>query len=198
MSTQPAPAEDIWRAVATERTTLLAMLEPLTEADWQHRSLCADWRVRDVVAHLILSAELRLPRLIRELIRARGDIHRAIRVSSIEHAEPHSTAELLAQLRDSIPARVTPPGTAPIDRLMDLVVHAQDIAIPLGIEHPVPEFAGRLALEHVWGMRDFRAERRFAGRRLIATDLDWAAGSGAETKGSAIELLMLVTGRTTG
>ncbi|MEU0540924.1 maleylpyruvate isomerase family mycothiol-dependent enzyme [Nocardia sp. NPDC005978] len=199
MTSQPTPtADQIWCAVAEERAALLALLEPLPETAWDTRSLCADWRVRDVVAHLILSSEVRLPRLLRELIRARGDIHGLIRDSSIAHAEQHSATELLAQLRESVPVRFTPFGTGPIDRLMDLVVHAQDIAIPLGIDHPVPAFAGRLALEHVWGMRDFRAQRRFRGRRLMATDLDWAAGSGAVTEARAVELLMLITGRTTG
>ncbi|MVU83435.1 hypothetical protein GPX89_40135 [Nocardia sp. ET3-3] len=43
--------DEIWQAVATERRTLHDQLAPLTEAQWNHESLCESWRIRDVVAH---------------------------------------------------------------------------------------------------------------------------------------------------
>lgn len=43
---------EVWDAIRAERDGLLAMLATLTPAQWDVPSLCAAWRVRDVVAHL--------------------------------------------------------------------------------------------------------------------------------------------------
>ena len=42
----------------------------------------------------------------------------------------------------------------------------------------------------------FRAEKRLAGRHLRATDTDWERGEGPAVEGSALALLLLLTGRT--
>jgi len=51
------------------------------------------------------------------------------------------------------------------------------------------------ALRHVWGSRFYGAQKRLTGLRLIATDLDWAEGEGAEVRGPGGELLLLLTDR---
>ncbi|MFI2477271.1 maleylpyruvate isomerase N-terminal domain-containing protein [Nocardia xishanensis] len=48
-----------------------------------------------------------------------------------------------------------------------------------------------------WSVRDVvRPGRRSKGPRLVATDLDWATGSGPEVRGSAEALALAVVGRT--
>jgi hypothetical protein len=42
----------------------------------------------------------------------------------------------------------------------------------------------------------FWAKRRLRGLRLVATDTAWSAGEGAEVRGPAQALLLLLTGRT--
>jgi hypothetical protein len=62
----------------------------------------------------------------------------------------------------------------------------------------LPE-SGRVAAEQVWSMGwPFHARRRLAGFRLIATDTEWAAGSGAPVEGPVGALLLLLTGRSAG
>jgi hypothetical protein len=56
----------------------------------------------------------------------------------------------------------------------------------------------RPALEHVWSSSFYGARRRFAGLRLVATDLDWAQGEGREIRGPGGELLLVLTGRRAG
>ncbi|MBF6166888.1 maleylpyruvate isomerase family mycothiol-dependent enzyme [Streptomyces gardneri] len=190
-------AEQIWRAVAAERAGLAALLAQLPETGWDHPSLCEGWRVREVVAHLVLSARADIGWILVNLIRARGSLDRAIRDTAIRHADRVTTGQLLDELRGSIDARVTALGTTPADRLMDLLVHGQDIAIPLGIAREMPSAAARVAMERIWTTgAPFHARRKFAGYRLVATDADWAAGDGAIITGPIAALLLTVTGRS--
>ncbi|WP_433758058.1 maleylpyruvate isomerase family mycothiol-dependent enzyme [Nocardia sp. CA-135398] len=188
--------DQIWRAVAAERAGLVELLEPLSQADWDHPSLCDGWRVRDVVAHIVLSARASLGWILINVIRARGSLDRAIRDTAIRHANRITTQQLLGELRDSIDARVTAIGTTPADRLMDLLVHGQDIAVPLGITRDMPVAAARLAINRIWTMgAPFHARKKFTGYRLVATDTDWSAGAGAAITGPLAALLLIVTGR---
>ena len=80
----------------------------------------------------------------------------------------------------------------------DVLVHSQDIAVPLGRDLPVPIAAARAAADRVWGMGwPFWARRRLRGMRLTAIDTDWTVGAGEEVTGPiAALLLLLLTGRT--
>lgn len=190
--------DTIWQAVAEERTTLVALLRELPESAWDAETLCEGWRVRDVVAHLVLATRVTIVSLVVNLIRARGNTDRLIHDTAVRLADRTSTAELLAALHATIDSRVIPIGTTPIDRLMDLLVHGQDIAVPLGIERVMPTAAAQLSLERVWTMGGpFHARTRLTGYALAATDTGWTAGTGTTVSGTAAELLMIVTGRTT-
>ncbi|WP_336083788.1 maleylpyruvate isomerase family mycothiol-dependent enzyme [Nocardia sp. SSK8] len=196
MTEQPT-TEMIWRAVAHERTTLTALLADLPESGWDTASLCAGWRVRDVVAHLILATRTTVGALIVNLIRARGDVDRLIHDTAVRLADRTATADLLADLRASVDSRAVPIGTTPLDRLMDLLVHGQDIAVPLGVDRVMPTDAAQWSLDRVWSMgAPFHAPARLVGYALTATDTGWTAGSGTPITGTAAELLLLVTGRT--
>ncbi|MGY4103231.1 maleylpyruvate isomerase family mycothiol-dependent enzyme [Nocardia sp. R16R-3T] len=187
--------DQIWQAVAAERASLVELLETMSEADWDRSSLCEGWRVRDVVAHIVLSARPSVGWILFNLIRARGDVDRLIRETAIRHAENTTTAQLATELRDSIGLRLTAVGTTAADRLMDLLVHGQDITVPLGIAREMPNDAARLALERVWTTGMFGSRRKLAAYRLVATDVGWAAGDGLVIEGPAAALLLLATGR---
>ena len=47
---------DIWPAVHAERKALAADLRGLSDEDWAKPSLCGDWTVRDVLAHMTSAA----------------------------------------------------------------------------------------------------------------------------------------------
>ncbi|MFD4438720.1 maleylpyruvate isomerase family mycothiol-dependent enzyme [Nocardia sp. NPDC058519] len=189
--------DTIWQAVAQERATLVELLHDLPESAWDAATLCAGWRVRDVVAHLVLATRVTITALLVNLIRARGNTDRLVHDTAVRHADRTPTTELLAQLRATIDSRAIPIGTTPIDRLMDLLVHGQDIAVPLGIDRVMPPTAARLSLDRVWTMgAPFHARKRLAGYSLTTTDASWTAGNGTPITGTAAELLMVVTGRT--
>ena len=111
---------------------------------------------------------------------------------------PRPPDEIVAHLRQLAASRRLPAVTTYRNIVPDVLVHSQDIAVPLGRDLPMPIAAARAAADRVWEMGwPFRAAQRLAGRRLRATDIDWERGAGAAVEGPALALLLLATGRTT-
>ena len=83
-----------------------------------------------------------------------------------------------------------------MEPLIDLLVHGQDICVPLGIERSMPSDAAVAAARRVWDMGfPFRARKRLAGTKLVATDVDFAVGEGRTFCAPIADLLMVMTGR---
>ncbi|WP_214404806.1 maleylpyruvate isomerase family mycothiol-dependent enzyme [Pseudonocardia lacus] len=186
-----------WATIARQRRELADLLDDLTDDEWEHPSLCAQWRVRDVVAHLVLTPQPpSLGRLAVGAVRVRGDFDRLNRDLAVAHAAA-APADLAAQLREHAGSRRRPVVTTYRNLHFDVLVHAQDIAVPLGRSLPMPVAAARAGLERVWTMGwPFHARRALAGVRLTATDTDWAVGDGPAVHGPTEALLLLATGRT--
>lgn len=185
-----------WTAVAAERTGLAGLLQNLTEEQWDHPSLCEGWRVRDVVAHILLTSQAKLPWLLWQTALAGGSITRMNFGTARRYADRNSPQDLLTELRAITTLRHQPIATNAVDRLMDLLVHGHDIAAPLGIPREMPIDAARWSADRVWQMGwPFHARRTLAGHRLTATDTDWSAGSGTPVTAPIADLLLLVTGR---
>lgn len=190
-------SDDIWRAVTAERETLLELLENISEADWRQASLCDGWQVRHVVAHVIISSDPKTAVLLFNLARERGSIDRLNLNMALRYADRVGARQMLTELRACVPLRRTPMGTTPTDRLMDVMVHTQDIAVPLGLRCEMPPASARLAIERAWSRSWlFHAQERFAEFRLTATDTDWSIGTGPVVEGSIGDLLLLIAGRT--
>jgi uncharacterized protein (TIGR03083 family) len=107
--------------------------------------------------------------------------------------------EIVQDLRTSAESRSIPRIVNPANVMWDILVHAQDIAIPLGIDFPTPPDAGAAAATRIWDLRwpfSFGAKRRLGPFTLTATDADWTIGSGPEIAGPISAILLLLTGRT--
>ncbi|CAL9484581.1 hypothetical protein SUDANB121_03126 [Nocardiopsis dassonvillei] len=188
--------DDSWRVIERERLALADLLEGLTEEQWETPSLCAAWRVRDVAGHVALAPQLTsLTRAFGELVRA-GGYNGMVRDVSIRHAR-RPGADLVGELREYAASRELVVLTNHQNILFDILVHTQDIALPLGIDRPVPLDAAPAAADRVWTMGwPFHARRRLAGLRLVATDADWEVGAGERVEGPVAAFLLLLTGRT--
>jgi uncharacterized protein (TIGR03083 family) len=111
-------------------------------------------------------------------------------------AAPLPREECARRLRAMVGSRRTAPFLTPLEPLIDVLVHGQDISLPSGRTRPMPTAAAARAAQRVWDVRfPFHARRRLAGLRLVATDADWAVGTGAPVEGPIAGLLLLVTGR---
>lgn len=108
--------------------------------------------------------------------------------------------ELVAQLRATAGLDHRLPLSGPLDPLVDILVHGQDIARPLGRQREMAVDRVAPALDHAWSSMFYgRPDKRFRGLRFIATDAGWSAGEGTrEVRGPASDLLLLVTGRAAG
>jgi uncharacterized protein (TIGR03083 family) len=98
-------------------------------------------------------------------------------------------------------SRRTAPGVTPLEPLLDVLVHGQDITAPLGRPRTMPVEAATTAATRVWDMpwpmsSTFSPRRRLAGLRLVADDADWAVGEGDPVEGPIQALLLVLTGRT--
>jgi uncharacterized protein (TIGR03083 family) len=191
--------ETQWKCVEEERRTLAALLTTLAPHQWEAASLCTEWRVRDVAAHVAMTpaGAPSTWQMVTGLVRARGDLWRFGRDVAIAWGADLSTGDIVATLDRHAGSRRMPRVTNAQNMLLDILVHGQDIAVPLGIERPVPPEAGTAAFHRIWSMGwPFRARTKLAGLRLLATDADIAVGDGPVVRGPLAALLLLTTGRT--
>src|SRR4051812_25631506 len=86
-------AATLWNAIHAERGALADDLAGLTPAQWATPSLCGDWTVEEVVAHLTAAASLGRRRWIASMLGARFDpaVHNARRPAEHRGATPAET-----------------------------------------------------------------------------------------------------------
>lgn len=189
-------SEEYWSAVRGVRLQVADLLDTLSAEEWEAPSLCAGWRVRDVAGHVALVPTITTWELLAVAPRAGFNMHR-VNTLIAQRAGSAPTDSIAAKLRRHAADRTTARVLDVADSLFDVVVHSQDIARPLGRVLDVPVDATREGLDRVWAMGwPFHARKKLAGLRLTATDTDWTVGSGPEITGTAIGLLLLLTGRT--
>jgi len=188
---------DVFPAVAAGRRSVADLLEGLDEQQLTSPSLCAGWDVRTVGAHLAGAAAPALGTFLVAVMRAGGRVHRA-NDAAAHRAARRPVAETVARLRQHADNRSAPPVTGPRAPLTDVLVHEGDIRLPLGLAYDPDAAAVRTALEFVTTGRPvgFVPRGRLTGLRLVATNLDWSWGSGPETSGLGVDLLMAACGRT--
>jgi uncharacterized protein (TIGR03083 family) len=188
--------EAYWSAVRTMRLRIAGLLDPLSPAEWNAPSLCRGWRVRDVAGHLALVPAITTWDMIAVAPRARFNPNRINTLLAIRQGSGDPD-EIVAKIREHAGERRTAKLLDTRNSLFDAIVHSQDIALPLGKHFPVPVEYSREGLQRVWSMGwPFNARRNLADLTLRATDTDWAAGAGPEVDGTALSLLLLLTGRT--
>jgi uncharacterized protein (TIGR03083 family) len=188
---------DIMDMGIAERTDLADYLATLTREQWEEPSLCAGWRVRDVVAHAISYDDLTWSGVLKRAARA-GFKPGAINELGIAESRARSTDELLGRLR----AHLRPTGPVTVMGgmivLTDALIHHQDIRRPLGHPRAVPPERLSAVLDLAFKAPPVGAKKRGTGLRLVATDLDWSRGEGPEVRGPAEALLMTLAGRSAG
>jgi hypothetical protein len=132
--------------VHTERAALIDNLKNLDDARWEEQSLCGDWTVHDVVAHLVDTARTTRLGFVVGLARARFDFDRQ-NARGVERHRGATPQETLERLQARTPA-------------------------------------------------SFGGAKELVGRvRLTAADADVSIGDGPQVSGSAISLLLAISGR---
>ena len=177
-----------------ERADLTDLLASLTPAQWDAPSLCAGWRVRDVVAHMYSYDELGLAGLVGRFIKG-GILPDRVNAVGVAAYADHSPDELLALARKHQQPKGLTAGFGGKIALTDGTIHHQDIRRPLGLPRDIPADRIRVVLEFARTAPTIGASRRVRGLTLVASDLGWTAGSGPAVEGTAEALLMAIAGR---
>ena len=188
----------VFEVIRDERLGLVERLRALPDEAWATPSLCAGWSVHHVVAHLATPFSVTRGRFALEVVRSRGIAGAMDRIARRLHGRP--TGELLALLEQNAGSTFRPPGMPAAAPLTDIVAHGADIRWALGDGHDDWGRPARLApvLDFLVSSRahaGFVPVSRLRGLRLVATDQDWAHGTGREVKGPSLALAMAVLGR---
>ena len=128
-----------------------------------------------------------------------GGVNRMIRTSARIKAD-QPTERLIAEIRAMVGSRRHNVGVTSLETLTDILVHGQDIAIPLHRELAMPRGASAVVATRVWAQHGTRMARVFdagplQGFRFTATDVPWSVGRGREIQGPIAAVLLLLTGR---
>lgn len=190
-----ASARSVWQVVHDERRRLADDLTNLGAQQWGTPSLCRGWDVHDVLAHLVDTATTSRLSFVRDMVVARLDFDQAnergiARARKVDPQETLTTFRHVASLTRTPPANLT-------TRLVEAIVHGEDIRRPLNGFGTYPHWAVTRALIH-----QIRTPVRFGGGReradgltLIDAATNITYGTGPAVNASPVDLLLAVSGR---
>ena len=186
--------KDQWTLIHPERDALATDLSGLDAARWQTPSLCAQWTVREVLAHMTATAAMTPARFFGTFLGS-GFNFTSMTDKGVQGALGDSAVQTLAHFKAQAASTTSPPG--PMDSWVgETIIHAEDIRRPLGIAHTyAPAAVLRVADFYKGSNTLIGAKNRIAGVTLRATDTDWSHGSGPEVTGPLLSLVMAMTGR---
>ncbi|HBX76586.1 MAG TPA: hypothetical protein DEG43_02975 [Acidimicrobiaceae bacterium] len=204
---------EIESLVRSHRRQLYALFETLSPEQWLTQSLCGEWRVRDLAAHLVIATEASTARVAKLMARHRCGFDEAMTHGVAQMADL-STVAVCELLRSHQARVVAPPVIGVRSPLMDIVVHTFDACIPLGLPFEIDPTAYPDSLNF---LNSSLMRRQFKCRIpnsqvLVATDVEWNSRTGsseASSHGSsggvgraqpaleatAAQLLMALSGR---
>ena len=186
--------DHFWAFAHAERTALAQDLSGLNAEQWRHNTLCGQWDVEEVVAHLTAAASLNQWQWVRSMVgaRFRVEVHNQRRLGDHKGGTP---AETLDRFRAIIGSTTAPSGQTPA-YLGEVVVHAQDIRQPLGLPR-TPDVDALTPVAEFFARRNFTVASRtaVAGTQLRADDGPFSTGVGPLVTGSTLALVMSMAGR---
>lgn len=185
---------ETWAMIHAERARVADMLDGLTSAQWTSDTLCKGWNVQMVAAHMMNAGEQTGPKFFR------GLLINGMRFNVMMDRQARSSAVLSPrEIVERIRARTTTtnkPPAATMAMLGEVVVHGNDIRLPLGLVDDTSTEAKLACLDMFKGSNfPVPAKRAIAGVHLHATDADWSYGSGPDVNGPLVALLMAMVTR---
>jgi uncharacterized protein (TIGR03083 family) len=184
--------------VRDEMLDLAARLAELDDGQWNSPSLCARWRIRDLLAHLTAGAEgaFGVGAILPGMLRHGFNFNRWVAADGQARGQQDPVL-ILKAFRNAADSRRVSDGAESAAGLMHVVIHGQDMCRPLGITRELPAAHLIPVADFVKDDRHrFGAKKRIAGLTLRATDMDWSHGHGPEVTGPGEALVMMMAGRS--
>lgn len=188
----------LWSRVHDERQALISDLTQIPAERWEEPSWAPGWTIHDVAAHLVDNARTTPLRLLRAMAAARFDFDRQNDDGMRRHRG--QTPETTLAALQSVAGRTTGPPTflaAVPSRLVEEIAHGEDIRRPLGLQRDYPPEALIPAIEHLANTPAAMGggKERAAAKTIVATDAPLRWGTGPEIRGTALTLLLWLSGR---
>jgi uncharacterized protein (TIGR03083 family) len=184
-----------WGLIHDERRRLIEDLQPLTTQQWRTASLCPDWDVHEVLAHLVALTKQTPPKFFGKFIASGFQFDKMV-AKDVARESSGTPAQTLAELTAHVGDTTAPPGPV-ASWIGEIVVHGADVRRPLGIDYSPPVSTTRQVADFYKNSNLLiGAKNRIVGVRLVATDTDWSHGSGAEVRGPILSLVQAMTGRS--
>jgi uncharacterized protein (TIGR03083 family) len=149
--------------VHAERRALANDLDGLSPAQWDTPSLCSGWSVHDVLAHLIDVATTTRLGFVRRMLAARFNLDRD-NANGVARERFNDPARTLEAFRAVIDRTSTPPAPL-VTRVIEEILHGEDIRRPLAIHRNYPIDQVVTALRHMLHAAHHGATRRRQGAR---------------------------------
>ena len=188
--------DDIRDMIAAERTELAELLAGLPAPRWDEPTLCAGWRVREVVAHVTMPFRYGRGRFALELAKSGGRFNPMADRCARRDAGVMSPGELAEALRSNANHPWQPPGGGYEGALTHDVIHGLDITEALRLGRGVPLDRLRVVLPNLVtpkALGFFGVD--LSGVELRAADTGWTFGSGRPVTGTAQDLALFLCGR---
>ena len=187
---------DPWPMIEADRTALADYLSGLSADEWSAPSLCADWTVEEVAAHMLVIPTVSKPAIFFNFLGSGFNLDKFSAKMVARITDEKSREQIAAALGDAASSTSTPPSLKPMGILAETLVHAGDISEGVGrpLAFPTDHYvAGLNYLKDV--QPALGCKERIAGLQLEATDADWSHGEGPLVEGTAQHLALAMTGR---
>ncbi len=174
---------------------LADLLTTMVVDAWDAPSLCEEWLVRHVIAHVTMPVRLTPAQFVSEMPAAGGDVTvLSNAVATRDGSRP--TAELLDQLRSPELHAWQPTGGGAAGALSHAVIHSLDVTIALDRPTVAPTEAAAAVLDLLTAARGTWFGVDLTEVRLEAPDIDWSWGAGQLVRSDSGPLVALLSGRT--
>ena len=177
--------------IADEQSEFAEMLRGFSDEQWEAPTLCTGWSVHELVIHIAIHTHG--TDISRTLTAAR-------RGFTIDRVHEPERARKKDELIDWLESPAVNTGSTNLKtQLSELIIHQQDVRRPLRIPRVIPEERLAAVLDFAVTNRGSLAVvqtlKKTKGLRLVATDIGWSAGTGAEVRGPGEAIFMALSGR---
>jgi uncharacterized protein (TIGR03083 family) len=186
---------DLQPLVATTYDGLAGLLASEATESWDVPSLCDNWQVRHVVAHMTMPARLTPQQFGAEMAAAGGDF--TVLSNTIADRDALlPVGDHLKALRSQLLHQWQPPGGGTAGALSHTVIHSLDITIALDRPTVAPKEGVVAVLDQLTAANGTFFGVDLARVRIEATDADWSWGNGEALRADTGLLVALLSGRT--
>ena len=186
---------DLQSFVAPTYHGLADLLASAPVETWDAPSLCANWQVRHVIAHMTMPVRFTPEQFGAEMAAAGGDFT-ALSDTVAARDASLPLAEHVDALRSPLLCAWQPPGGGAAGAISHAVIHSLDVTIALDLPAVAPKDAVIAVLDQLTAANGAWFGVDLSGVRLEAADTDWTWGNGDAVRADSGLLVALLSGRT--